>query len=213
VVQKQIQHAQTIKDVHKESVTNLKLLMGPKATTPKPRKQVSEDSELETDDDQAEETKETKKTKPKPARSATVANIEEAAHIPVTKVEAPPSEALEIDYSNASMPSGDVKDWNINDVQKWLMYISTRRPKSMGKDKPIIDFFQLYYSMFYARQVNGAKLIEQTSNTLANDLLIKNAHRSTLLAFIDELRIDKKKLRKKIKLLSLLSTKIRELEK
>ncbi|ETO30750.1 hypothetical protein RFI_06371, partial [Reticulomyxa filosa] len=208
VVQKQIQHAQTIKDVHKESVTNLKLLMEPKPTQPKTHKfffflkKIKKyrkliNSELDTDEEEIEK-KTTETKRPKSKRSATVVTLEEAK-IPTGEhqsEEQQSQQVIEIDYANASMPAGDVKDWDINDVQKWLMYISSRRPKNVSKDKPIIPFFQLYYSMFYARQVNGAKLIEQTSNTLANDLLIKNAHRSTLLAFIDELRTDKKKIKK-----------------
>jgi len=169
---------------------------------------VNEASDLDTDDDMKDLANNKGKNKLNKKRSS-----EEKVKTAGSDEDQSQEEQIEIDYSNASMPPGDVKDWDINDVQKWLMYISTRRPKQMSKDKPIIPFFQLYFRMFYARQVNGVKLIEQTSNTLANDLLIKNAHRSILLAFIDELRDDKKKLKKKIKLWNLLNIKIKELVK
>ena len=89
------------------------------------------------------------------------------------------------DVGDLGMPENpNVHAWSVNDVQRWVLHISNRPPH--------YPYFKSYFQIFHTQGIDGQSLLKQTSRTLANDLLIKNLHRNTLLQFIDELRDDKK---------------------
>jgi len=88
------------------------------------------------------------------------------------------------------MPLKSPEEWSTSDVQQWLSYISTRRSKSKEKKRetPIVNFYEEYVQQFERHKIDGLRLLLQTRMTLANDLLVKNAHRPILMEFITELK-------------------------